>query len=299
VSVAPRAVLVHRRTDYEELLERHGTRGQAAFFLSTRGRDLEEVQARHAVQQEAMAAVTAAFPLNWRRGLVERADLPRFLFDPEDIVVIVGQDGLVANVAKYLQGQVVIGFNPDPSRNPGILVPHQAATASELLDVVTGPEVGRRIEARTMVEGVLDDGQRLCALNELYIGHPSHQTARYSLSLPDGASEHQASSGLLVATGTGATGWCRSAWLERHSALNLPNCTAPDLVWFVREAWPSPATGARLTEGLLTRGAELAITIESDRLVTFGDGIEADALPLTWGQTIQVRTARRQLRLLQ
>ena len=299
MSVAPRAVLVHRRTDYEELLERHGTRGQAAFFLSTRGRDLEEVQARHAVQQEAMAAVTAAFPLNWRRGLVERADLPRFLFDPEDIVVIVGQDGLVANVGKYLQGQVVIGFNPDPSRNPGILVPHQAAAASELLEVVTGPEVGRRIEARTMVEGVLDDGQRISALNELYIGHPSHQTARYSLSLPDGASEHQASSGLLVATGTGATGWCRSAWLERHSALNLPNCTAPDLVWFVREAWPSPATGARLTEGLLTRGAELAITIESDRLVTFGDGIEADALPLTWGQTIQVRTARRQLRLLQ
>jgi NAD kinase len=174
VSVAPRAVLVHRRTEYEELLERHGTRGQAAFFLSTRGRDLEEVDARHAAQMEAMTAVTAAIPLDWRRGLVERVDLPRFLFDPEDIVVIVGQDGLVANVAKYLQGQVVIGFNPDPTRNPGILVPHQAGAAAELLEVVTSPEVGRRIEARTMVEGVLDDGQRVRALNELYIGHPSH-----------------------------------------------------------------------------------------------------------------------------
>jgi NAD kinase len=174
VSVAPRAVLVHRHTEYQELLERHGTRGQAAFFLSTRGRDLGEVEARHASQQEAMAAVTAAIPLDWRRGLVERADLSRFLFDPEDIVVIVGQDGLVANVAKYLHGQVVIGFNPDPTRNPGILVPHPAAAAAQLLEVATSPQVGGRIEARTMVEGVLDDGQRISALNELYIGHPSH-----------------------------------------------------------------------------------------------------------------------------
>ena len=33
----------------------------------------------------------------------------------EDIVVVVGQDGLVANTLKYLQGQPVIAVNPDRS----------------------------------------------------------------------------------------------------------------------------------------------------------------------------------------
>ena len=41
-----------------------------------------------------------------------RGDLDRFLFEPDDLVVIVGQDGLVANVSKYLDGQPVVGINP-------------------------------------------------------------------------------------------------------------------------------------------------------------------------------------------
>ena len=43
MSLAPRAVLVHRRTELDELLQRHGSRGQAAFYLRTRGRDIAEV----------------------------------------------------------------------------------------------------------------------------------------------------------------------------------------------------------------------------------------------------------------
>lgn len=34
----PRIVIVHRRTELQELLDRHSTRGQAEFFLRTRGR---------------------------------------------------------------------------------------------------------------------------------------------------------------------------------------------------------------------------------------------------------------------
>ena len=33
----PRVVLVTRRTEYDELIARHGTRGQADFFLRSRG----------------------------------------------------------------------------------------------------------------------------------------------------------------------------------------------------------------------------------------------------------------------
>jgi NAD kinase len=300
VTLAPRVVLVHRRTELTELLERHGTRGQAAFYLRTRGRRVEDLEDRHAAVTSALTAVAAAIPPDWRRGLVERADLPRFLFAPDDLVVVVGQDGLVANVAKYVADQVVIGIDPEPGRNPGVLVPHQPKAAAGLLSAVAGAAARAvaGIEELSMVTAVTDDGQELTALNEIYLGQPTHQTARYTLRVPGGQAEAQASSGLIVATGTGGTGWCRSAWLERHSPLALPAPTEARLAWFVREAWPSPATGTALTEGSLAGRESLEVTAESDQLVLFGDGVESDTVPLTWGQTARLRIASRSLRLL-
>ncbi|WP_256106563.1 hypothetical protein [Streptomyces sp. ODS05-4] len=298
MSLAPRAVLVHRRTEYEELLARHGTHGQAAFFLSSRGRSIDEVVRRHEHTARALREVAAAVPLTWRSTRVERADLDRFLFAPEDVVVVVGQDGLVANTAKYLDGQPVVGVDADPGRNPGVLVRHRRADAAALLRAAVAG--GGRAEELTMVEAVADDTQRLLALNEVYLGPPGHQTARYRLGgEADGdPGEAQASSGVLVGTGTGATGWLRSLWLERGSAAVLPAPCDRRLLWFVREAWPSPATGTSRVAGELGPGQGLRLTVESDRMVVFGDGMEADALELTWGQSVRLGVAETSLRLV-
>ncbi|MFE2937361.1 hypothetical protein [Streptomyces sp. NPDC059278] len=297
MSLAPRAVLIHRTTEYEELLARHGTHGQAAFFLSSRGRSIDEVARRHRQTRQALADVAAAVPLQWRQSRVERADLDRFLFGPEDVVVVVGQDGLVANAAKYLSGQPVVGIDTDPGRNPGVLVRHRPRDAAALLRAAASP--GGTADELTMVEAVSDDTQRLLALNEIYLGPPGHQTARYLLGpdAPDAPAEPQASSGVLVGTGTGATGWIRSLWQERHSELRLPAPTDPRLLWFVREAWPSPATGTSQVAGELGREEGLRLTVESDRLVVFGDGMETDALELTWGQTVRLGISAISLRL--
>ncbi|WP_127357341.1 diacylglycerol kinase catalytic domain-containing protein [Actinacidiphila soli] len=297
MSLPPRAVLVHRRTEYQELIDRHGTRGQAEFFLRTRGREIQEVERRHRLTEAALAQVAGAVPADWRHARVERGDLARFLFAPDDIVVVVGQDGLVANAAKYLDGQPVLGIDAEPGRNPGVLVRHRAADAAKLLRAAASPELEDRLDPRTMVEAVADDTQRLLALNEIYLGQPGHQTARYRLQAGN-APEPQASSGVLVGTGTGATGWCRSAWLERGSPLPLPAPASPELAWFVREAWPSPTTGTTQVHGVLAQDQRLSLTVESDRLVAFGDGIEADALELTWGQVVHIGIAGTRLQLL-
>ncbi|MFJ8629256.1 hypothetical protein [Streptomyces sp. NPDC093568] len=288
MSLAPRVVLVHRTTEYEELVARHGTHGQAAFFLSSRGRDIEEIAERHRRTRQALTEVTSAIPLTWRQTRVERADLDRFLFAPEDVVVVVGQDGLVANVAKYLAGQPVLGIDSDPGRNPGVLVRHRPADAARLF--ASTQSARGDCDELTMVEAVADDTQRLVALNEIYLGAVGHQTARYRLGLEDdgGVVEAQASSGVLIGTGTGATGWIRSVWQERGGRLRLPSPTEERLLWFVREAWPSPATGTSLVAGELAAAARLHLTVESERLVAFGDGMETDAVTLTWGQTVRV-----------
>lgn len=296
-TLPPRAVIVHRRTELTELLDRHGTRGQAAFFLQTRGRRLADVEARHTQITAAIGTVSSAVPGEWRRSTVERSELPRFSFDPGDVVVVVGQDGLVANAAKYLNGQPVIGINPEPGRNPGVLVRHSPATAGALLAAAARPS-GPETDALSMVQADADDRQQLLALNEVYVGHASHQTARYGLLPPTGLAEQQASSGVIVGTGTGATGWCRSAWLERHSRLALPSPTDRRLTWFVREAWPSPATGTACTEGELLPRQSLTLSVSSDQLVLFGDGMESDAIGLCAGQSVTISLASRTLCLV-
>ena len=311
MALAPRAVVVHRRSELDLLLERHGTRGQAEFFLRSRGRDLAVVQARHDALADALRQVEAAIPSGWRRAAVERADLPRLRFDPEDVVLAVGQDGLVANVAKYVADQPVIGVDPEPGVNPGVLVRHSAATTAAVLSAVAAGSATP--EHRCMVEAVLDDGQLLRALNELYIGDPGHQSARYRLLPPvavgvvggddadraplESAGERQSSSGILIGTGTGATGWCASLARNRTGAPALPGPTDLQLAWFVREAWPSPSTFTRHTEGLLAGGEMLQVVSEGE-LVVFGDGLESDRLQVGWGQQISVRVADRRLTLI-
>jgi len=293
--VRPRCVLVERSTEFRDLLARHGTREQARFFLDRHGLSIDAVEDRDSSYRRARNDVLGAVPGDWRIATVDRDELDRFLFAADDVVVVLGQDGLVANTAKYLDGQPIIGLNPDPERNPGVLVPHPPGAAGDLL---ADSGAGRlAVDHRTMAEATLDDGERLLALNEIFVGHRSHQSARYRLEV-DGVEERQSSSGLIVATGTGATGWAASINGQRPEPLRMPAPGERALAWFVREPWPSPATQIGLESGALDERDRIVVTSElGDGATLFGDGIEADYLHIDWGQRASIGIAERSLSL--
>ena len=286
---APRLVVVHRRTRLAELLEVHSTLGAVEFFLSGRGLGIEALRAADEAQRRALDAVSNAVPAQWRHAEVERGQLSRFLFEPDDLVVVVGQDGLIPNVSKYLRDQPVLGIGPGA---PGVLCRHSPGDLRDLLAGRTKPET----EVRTMVEAIVDDGQRLRALNEIFAGDRGHQSARYDLRIGKRA-ETQSSSGVVVGTGTGAGGWLASLWGQNRPGFGLPGATSGELAYFVREAWPSETTGTSLTAGLLAEGEGLELSARS-ALVVFGDGIERDFLRLEWGQALTVRKAEGGLKLM-
>jgi hypothetical protein len=149
-----------------------------------------------------------------------------------------------------------------------------------------------------MVQASLDDGQKLPALNEIFIGHQSHQSARYVVGTGDHR-EHQSSSGLIVATGTGATGWARSIHLGCASSLELPGPSDDALAFFVREPFPSRSTDTGIREGRIAAGETLEIVSEMNSGgVVFGDGMEGDRLEFAWGRVARIGLADFRLNLL-
>ena len=300
----PRVVLVTRRTPLEALLDRFGTRGQVEFYLRSRGQDLGWAQSIHDKLQAALTAVQRAIPPHQRSVRVDRDGLDRFLFAPDDLVVIVGQDGLVPNVAKYLRGQLVIGINPDPQQYDGVLCRHPAHFAPPLLRFAgrwtgaPGPDDGFAVEQRVMALARREDGQELRALNEVFLGHASHQSARYRIRCGR-LSERHSSSGVIVATGTGATGWARSIATQRALTEPLPQPSDARLAWFVREPFPSVATGTEVNFGYADAKEPLQLESDMDEGgVIFADGIESDRVEFLTGQRCSISVAPERLRLV-
>lgn len=295
----PRFVVLTRRTPLVKLLEHHGTLAQARFSLETRGQALAPYEDGHARFESGLARVLEAVPPERRLVRLDREQLDRFLFAPDDVLVVVGQDGLVPNAAKYLAGQLTVGINPDPERYDGVLCPHPPATAATLFAWVDrGEGPAYRVQHRVMALAEREDGQRLLALNEVFVGHRTHQSARYRLRAGE-REERQSSSGLICATGTGSTGWARSISLQRGLEAELPEPEEPRLVFLVREPFPSVATGVALDFGALGPEQRLEVVSEmGDDGVVFADGIESDRIEFLDGATLRVSVAPQRLNLL-
>jgi len=297
MAIAPRVVIAVRRPLYEVLLAEHATHGQAAFFLQQRGQDITPLQRQADHQAAAIGLAVDRLPAGWRWTLVERAEFDRFSFEPTDLVVAIGQDGLVPNLSKYLDEQPVFGIDPNPGPSPQVMAVHRPDDIERFF-ILAAAGGDLPAEPRVMAEATLDDGLGLTALNDLFIGHRSHQSARYAIRFDDDQ-EEQSSSGVLVSTGTGATGWLSSVRRVYAHSVPAPGPTDPNLVFFVREPWVSARTGCRIDAGTVAADTVLEIVSRMEQGgVLFGDGIETDFLPFAWGQRATIRVSERRLRLV-
>jgi NAD kinase len=304
-----KVVIVTRKTQLEELVARFNTVGQARFYLEQAGEDFAPLEATHAQYHAVLGAVRSMVPAGVKQQVIDRAFLPQFTFGEADLVVTVGPDGLVVNTAKYLSGQPIIAANPDPARIEGVLLPFTVKQVGAALALgIYGEPKTRKV---TMAEAALSDGQRLLAFNDLFIGVKSHVSARYRLE-SDGRAEEQSSSGIIVSTGAGSTGWLKSVYTGAARVIEAlggtvkpaPNAgrfpwEAERLVYAVREPWPSKSTGASLVYGVITKDRPLVVTSRmADNGVIFSDGVEADYLAFNAGFRATIRIAEKKANLV-
>jgi NAD kinase len=314
-------VLVTRATRLAELVMRFNTVSQARFYIEHQGADFEDYVREDEVYHHALVQAQSVISEIARIQIVDRGFLTNFVFAPSDTIVALGQDGLVANTLKYLDGQPVVGVNPDPARWDGRLLPFQPADLPKLL-----PEVLRRKRSTrlvTMARATLNNGQTLHGVNDLFIGPKTHCSARYVIR-NGGGSETQSSSGVVVSTGMGSTGWLKSlltgasaiAQSAGHALNNparrdfapppLPKAKpTPDLntsfawdadylFYTVREPFPTRTTGASMVFGKVRRGAPLILESQmAGNGVIFSDGIESDFLEFNSGTQAVIDVAER------
>ncbi|GHT93658.1 hypothetical protein AGMMS49545_13420 [Betaproteobacteria bacterium] len=202
-----RIVVITRETRLEKVLASQNTLSQARFYIRQLGSDFEEYEEEHRQYHASLQQTRQDVEGLGNLQILERKYLPNFIFAPDDIVVVVGQDGLVANTIKYLDNQPVIGINPDASRWDGVLLPFTPKDAAKIIHETLARK--RKIEEVTMAKVRIQNGQELLAVNDFFIGQRTHTSARYIIK-HSGLKEPQSSSGVIVSTGLGSTGWMKS-----------------------------------------------------------------------------------------
>ncbi len=298
-------VVVTKKTDLENLLYKHSTTSQAKFILESQGQSYEEYAQAHATYSLSVAAIKNMLPAGYSLQFIENDLLPTMNFGTKDLVVSIGDPGLVVNIAKYLDSQPLISINPDPKRFDDVFSTCHVEDTQKVFSAFFNNDLF--IEKLTMAKATTNDGQTLYALNDFFIGQKTHRSAKYTLNF-QGDEERQSSSGIVISTGAGSTGWYTSLRLgaemlalgfNRTSDYSFPR-DSRELAFIVREPFPSKVTGTQYISGLIDSHSPLEVSSHMpEGGVIFSDGVENDYLDFLSGSTVKISLAEKNLHLVQ
>lgn len=300
------AIIVKNKTRLEALIDRFNTKSQAQFYIERSGGNWEDYELEHMQFHQSLSAVQKQISATIKNKIVDRSFLPSFIFNEHQLVIIIGQDGLVANTAKYVNGIPMVAVNPDPERYDGVLLPFHTEDFMQGVKAVIKNDY--HFKTAMLAEARLNDGQRLLAFNDLFIGASSHVSARYKISYGQN-SEEQSSSGIIVSTRSGASGWLSSvfnmtngmnAFSGKGKKINVESRFKEDeLMFVVREPFQSKRTQTGIVTGILKHGAGLNIeSYMPSNGIVFSDGIESDFLNFNSGASLTIKSAKEQAKIV-
>lgn len=304
-----KVILVRRKTRLDDLIMRFNTIDQAKFYIEHLGADFSDYIAEHEQYNKSVNQAVEIISRLCRLQIIDRFFLPNFIFGKEDIIIAVGQDGLVANTLKYLSIQPIIGVNPDPLRWEGVLLPFKVKDLEKvILDVLKNKY---SVQEVSMAKTTLSDGQVLYAVNDFFIGQKTHVSSLYQIKYKN-VTEQQSSSGVIISTGLGASGWFKSilagsagiaGGMLKKNINVLPDENFhwdSDYLYFsVREPFPSKKSSAGVVFGKITKREPLIIVSQMpENGVVFSDGIENDYLEFRSGVQATITLAEKKGRMV-
>jgi NAD kinase len=218
-------------------------------------------------------------------------------------VIALGGDDFLKLASQFVKDTPVLGVNSDPSFSHGVLL---STHIDQIQQVICALESGHyRIEPWARIQLTIDGHELSPALNDVVLGKRDfRQMSRHELEFR-GERIIQRSSGILVASGAGSTGWFSSAglYLGREDR-SFPR-EAPYLRFELREPQVRIATedGIRSvslpphTEGTLLPGESLRITsLNDDDGIASRDSI--DTIPFQRGAVAEISLSSTPLNMI-
>lgn len=294
-------IVVRSKTRLELLIEQFNTKAQAQFYLDRTGGDFSAIEKEHQLFYKALDDINKLLYVVDKYKVIDKSFLPNYLFTDKDLIIGIGQDGLIANIAKYVNGNPIIGYNPNPEVYDGVLLPYENMEVKRFKHIINGDF---DVKSVAMAKASFSDGQELLAFNDFFIGPKSHTSSRYIIH-HNNRQEAQSSSGIIVSTGVGSTGWMSSianmvnAIGESHISMQI-NPEDEQLLFAVREPFVSVTSQANICYGVITNDNKL--TIESNMLntgIVFSDGIEKDFIHFNMGSSVELSVAKEKANLVQ
>jgi len=291
------AIIIKNKTRLESLIERFNTKAQARFYIESSEGNFQEYVDEHEKFYQSFLKVQTQLSKVIKNKVIEREFVPSYIFSEKNLIIVIGQDGLVANVAKYSKDIPIIAINPDAGRYDGVLLPFSVKNFLNGVQSV----INENFSSRKMrfAEAALNDGQKLWAVNDLFIGISSHSSARYKIML-NGKEETHSSSGIIVSTKTGSTGWLSSIFNMVYGIVGstepeYPKMNEDDLYFVVREPFKSIKTQTKICGGVIKSGNKLIIeSLMPNNGFIFSDGIEQDFLQFNSGATAEIRLSNEE-----
>ncbi|MHA4894041.1 NAD(+)/NADH kinase [Pedobacter sp. PWIIR3] len=299
------AIIVKNKTRLEALIERFNTKAQARFYIEKLGGNFEDYENEHEIFHDSLNTLQTRLTKVIKYKILDRAFVPSFIFSEKNVIVVIGQDGLVANTAKYSRGIPIVAVNPDAKRYDGVLLPFSTTNFIKGVEAVIANQY--HAETKRFAEARLNDGQRLLAFNDLFIGASSHVSAKYKITHREITEEHS-SSGLIVSTPAGSTGWLSSIMNMAYGITNTfggnqqlkrPVFKENELIFAVREPFKSIRTQTGITLGSIKQKSHLTIeSLMPTNGVIFSDGIETDFLSFNSGAIATIGIASETAKLV-
>lgn len=255
-------------------------------------RELTDIRARHDAHYASLDKIRRVLT---DRGIqFSRSYMPYSEYEDfrgKDLIISVGGDGTVLNSSQYIIDRTPMLAVRSDRRSLGVLCEIDAQDFEQALERIVRDDY--EVQEWTRVEGRFGS-RRLFALNEVFVGARHNPSmARYEIVF-GGKRETQMSSGIVITTGAGSTGWYANI---PGSDGGFPR-TSKELRFIVREH--NVACRYAMTKGTIRKGEVMTVRskMNVDGCVSFDGDFGKRMFEFGRGDVLRVRASALPVRVV-